>query len=109
MILELSDMNHFIAPEVWTFDCSFRAPLLVLLDLLQIVLDLTLIVLAEMWNNLNNLVGESVSPIFEHGSSACWTCGHVHAAVLTSNVSHWTCGNGDDPGDQETNWTLELL
>ena len=109
MFIEPTDFNLFIALEVWTFDCSFQASGLVLLNFLQIVLDMTLSILAGMLNKLNHLVGEGISSIFEHWSSACWTFRQVHSAVLTNNVAHWTGGYGDLPGDQKTHWTLELL
>ena len=111
MFLVLTDFDFVIAFKVWTFDGSLRASGLVLLYLLQIVLDLALTVLAWVRNSLNHLVGDGVCSVLEHLSSACWTRGHVPNgnAVFTSDVPHWTGGNGNLPGDQETHGTLELV
>ena len=78
-------------------------------DLLQIVLDLARTILAGVRNSFYHLVGDGVGSILVHWSSACWTVGHVHSAVLTRDVPHWTGGYGDLPGDQETHRALELI
>jgi len=109
MCVVLGDFNFFIAPKVRTLDCSLWAPGLVLHNLLQVVLDLTLAVLTWVRNYLNHLVGESVCSIFEHWPSASWTGVYVHSAALTHQVTHWTSGDGNLSGDKETHGTLELI
>ena len=108
MFIVLADFDLFFALEVRTFDCSLRAPALMLHNLLQIVLHLASI-LANVRNSFEHLVCEGVCSVFEHLPSASWTGCHVHSAVLTRDVSHWTRGCGDLPGDLEAHWTLELI
>ena len=108
MSVELANLNMFIAIDVWTFDCSFRASCLVLHNLLQIILDLTSI-LAGMWDSLYHSIGDAVCSVLEHLSSASWTRGHVHSAVLARDVAHWTGGYGDLPRNEETHRALELI
>ena len=109
MCFVLSDFNLFIALQVGTLDCSLWAPGFVLHNLLQVVLDLALTVLAWVRSFLNQLVGESVSSIFEHWSSASWTGRHVHSAALAQQVAHWTRGDRDLSGDKETHGALKLI
>lgn len=109
MCFIISEFDLFIALQVRTLDCSLRAPSLMLHNLLQIALDLALAVLAWVKSFLNQLVGESVSSICEHWSSASWTGVDVHSAALTHQVAHWTSGDGDLSGDEETHRALELI
>ena len=109
MCVVLGDFNFFIAQKVRTLDCSLWAPGLVLHNLLQVVLDLALAVLTWVRNFLNHLVGNGVSSICEHWSSASWTGVDVHSAALAHEVAHWTRGDRDLSGDEETHGALELL
>ena len=109
MCVVLSDFNFFIAPKVRTLDCSPWAPGLVLHNLLQVVLDLALTVLAWVRNSLNHLVGNGVSSVLVHWSSASWTGRHVHSAALADQVTHRTRGDGDISGDKETHGALEFI
>ena len=99
-----------IAPKVWTFDRSFRASCLMLLQLNLMFLDLAtkLAVLAGMWNLLNHLIGKGVCSIFSHRSSAGWTSCHIHPAGLAHYMAHGTRGYWDFSGDLKTNRALEL-
>jgi len=109
MSKELRDLNLFLAVEVRTLDGSLRAPSLVLHDLLQVILDLTLTVLAWVGDSLNHLVGKGICSIFEHWSSASWTDVHVHSAALAHQMAHWTRGDGNLSGDKETHGALEVI
>ena len=108
MFLVLLDFNHVIAPEEWAFDNSLRAPGLVLHNLLQIILDRTS-VLAGMRDEGYHSIGDGISSVLEHLSSAGWTRGYVHSAVLTRDVSHWTGGYWDLSRNEETHRALELI
>ena len=90
MFLILSYLDPlFLAPKVWTCDCSFTALDLVLKQVIQRPFDSApkLTVLARMWNFLNHLVGKGICSIFEHWSSASWTSCHAFSAGFAQDMT----------------------